>query len=241
MKKVRTFLSFDFDFFTREDPMWDWGHDENWHISLKEAIWYRRYAAIDLYKETNIMKYADFHPLGTYNRLHRLGYCVSKKTGVLVGDSHTGAYHHFKKFDKPELILHFDAHHDCFKREQLDCGSWLYHLYPEVPVVWVVPKWKEKDDLQKESIGRKNVRVITFEEIVTLGKCLITSAFIARSSDWVPPHHDIDFMAMLAEIHLKGIEVTFDKVYERKFPTESEAKNMYEENEKMKEELRRGV
>jgi hypothetical protein len=49
-------LSIDFDFFIKEDPMWDFGHNESILFLNFSPLWQIRYADYDLVKETDTWK-----------------------------------------------------------------------------------------------------------------------------------------------------------------------------------------
>ena len=146
-------LSVDFDFFSREDPAWDWGHSEpspneprDSHAHLYAAmVWMMgRYSMthmltgkrVDLFEETD-PKHAGLLPEDFVTTIDAAGlrwYDVDN-VPLWVADSHRHGLLAVRR-SRPTHVLSFDAHHDMYvelagrpelrqKNLPLNCGNWL--------------------------------------------------------------------------------------------------------------------
>lgn len=241
----KSVLSFDFDFFIREDFMWDFGHSETVNL-FQQAAWLARYTSIDLYKGTRIEKYADFLPEDTLMELFKAGFALGKNYTYGVADSHRHAYNFIKEFKEPVDVYHFDAHSDMYSANQnvIDCGNWLYKLIQENAVnkvTWIYPKWEEEPvgsvltklfELVKGDTGydiSDRIKACSWEDFkkrdTPLAEVPLNGIFLCRSGVWVPPHHDARFMALVKQLGMftKSKWIDYADVTKRTYPTEAEA------------------
>ena len=182
-------LSIDFDFFCREKQDWDWIHPLH-----KESYttWLLRYLNIDLQKECDPHKYADFNPVNMKSILSENGFDFSESQ-YGVADNHVYAHSFFCHDKQIKTIINFDAHHDCWPiyKNKIDCSSWLTSL-KNVKAVSVYPKWK---DPYADSEPDRDVKIIKWKDFKNeKHKYKVLKTFICRSSPWVPPHLDSLFL-----------------------------------------------
>ena len=237
---MKTLLSIDFDFFIREDPKWDFGHNEANEIFMN-AAWLARYLSIDLYKETNIKRYADFNPKDIISKLKWLGFKLENPR-VVIADSHKHAYNETKKL-KECRIFNFDAHHDYWDDEQkVSCANWLLksefsHYTKEL--TWIPPSWLRKFDYELPQSSRIETLFCDTLEENQFKNIKVDTIFLCRSGCWVPPHHDLEFFKMvkLLKSVSGGFEIV-ENIEKRKFPSKAKAKKILEDNKKMIESLR---
>lgn len=211
-------LSIDFDFFVREEPLWDWGHGEDSkEISYEQTVWSIRYSSSLLHipRATAPERYADFQPrlLPLMTALAEKGvYMVYGKTGEFgYADSHKEAYPFFLR-DKgrtvaerqpPDMLINIDAHHDCYNvNDELDCGNWLAKLMGRwvqpTRYIQLFPKWKEVE----HPLAHLPLTLQQFKDWPgTLDDPhRIRHIFICRSGARVPPHLDPMFTKFLNEV-----------------------------------------
>ncbi len=162
-ERPNIWLSIDWDFFSREEEEWDFGHDET--QTFFDIAWTARASMFlaqgqDLREET-ALHHADPMPSRFFASLRRAGYRFDNVRRVVVADSHKWAYQVFDRRVNPGphtstcRIVHFDAHHDliyggleaqkCLKADHPDCGNW--HLltlarYDHLRSLIVYPSWK---------------------------------------------------------------------------------------------------
>jgi hypothetical protein len=187
-KLLKLGLSIDFDYWSFEDPAWDFGHSEVNPLFKTSSMWAVRYLHIDLIKETALDK-TDFHPNEIIKQLKLKGLNIVNGITLAMADSHRHAYDFFSKNGAEiDAILHIDAHHDCWPYEEKnkpDCGNWLTALGKEVN--WIIPKWKNIEADAAPSISINKYLWDSFQLDIPN---VIVAAFICRSSAWVPPHLD---------------------------------------------------
>jgi len=213
-------VSVDFDYFVRELPIWDWGHqDENGKNAeiYTNVIWNVRYTTsrIDIIKETDLKKYADFEPLYLLSKFRKLGLKFNNTTRMMIAESHAQAYQFFKEMQS-NVMIHIDAHHDMYDdNDEITCGNWLANLTKVkqgMEIYHVVPKWeqewysgiKTKDEMFKKissAIGneikqRAVIKHLFFEDLPKFND-VVEGIFFCRSGSWTPPHLDQDFIDML--------------------------------------------
>jgi hypothetical protein len=160
------FLSIDWDYFVREDPMWDWGHSESWGGPMAEILWMQQIAAmymqgLDPVEEMDPDNHANPLPETFFDVLRQLDFDFTAVDGLWVSESHGAAYLMFATiYDDevwpPDIIFNFDAHHDlgykgfeslvCASKEgRIQCEDWLAHLllaYDETEVRVILPDWE---------------------------------------------------------------------------------------------------
>jgi len=245
---MKNVLSIDFDFFVREDPMWDWGHSENQAV-FNEVAWSMRYQSLKLYEECNPARYADFKPDCLIGALRACGMTFSDKIKVGIADSHIHAY----KFIKDEVgkcnVINFDAHHDMFDEgDELNCANWAAMLRGEGIMdryFWVKPKHISGNDYHEHKVKKWKV-TSDFYQNYRLRKGLelkIDAVFFCRSSVWVPPHLDEKFeeMIMLFEKFVSFNESNvklYGKLPKREVITEAQAEEVYKTYQKIMQDLR---
>jgi hypothetical protein len=185
---MKVALSIDTDFFTRENPMWDFSHNET-ALYMNDMLWDIRYSQINLHKETSL-RYVDLRPELLFETLIRKGFTFLK-TKVGSGWSHKDAYRFFRKYDF-DFVVNIDAHHDCgyHNFEEVACDNWIHFLKkakPSLSGVWIYPKWLSDKDINGNPIEGfinqpfNNINKFAGEVVVV---------YIAQSPAWVPPHHD---------------------------------------------------
>lgn len=250
-------LSIDFDFFVREDPMWDFGHQEGGPLAavFSNHIWPTRYAAVDLYTETDPQTYADFLPEHLVKRLAAKGLRFTGLTGRRLGvaDSHRHAYEFFRN-SKAHTLLNIDAHHDCWTGTNglsVACDNWLTFLRHERRqrhYIQLYPKWKDpsNDGPPQPLIGspvRKPAEVSIKQWAdwpgFGNGQHVVGDIFICRSPVWVPPHHDAAFIALVEQFRIftDGELTEIDNMRVRTAPTPEEAAAMREQQRAMLQQL----
>jgi len=229
-------LSLDFDFFIREDSVWDFGHREYDSIFVN-GMWLTRYQFIDLYNETRIEKYASFDPANAYEYLTDTHFVIADNFLLGIADSHLHAHSFFKK-DSIDTLYQFDAHHDMYKENGLTCGNWLSRLVNAKKVrqvCWAYPSWVKPsfyNDPRDDFSGR--IKMMSYSKFSTVKGIRIDKVFLCRSSVWTPPHHDRTFQKM-AESFTAQTEnsVDYGDLALRSYPTEEQAKEMFDAQTKM--------
>jgi hypothetical protein len=218
-------LSIDFDFFSYEDPLWDWGHSEA-PLFQEELVWTFRIlggtsVGIDFVKETSLEK-ADVHPLKVFETLQDLGWTIDEDCKLTISDSHVYAAPAFLSL--PDCrIVNLDAHHDlgyldtkkmksCWKSQRCRCDDWLWFLLkvnPQFEAVQVYPSWKDHtydwpDDPHwvGTSIEKRVCLAQYSQEMMKALAGNVVAIHIARSSAWVPPWHDHVVVALLDQLLL---------------------------------------
>jgi hypothetical protein len=212
------YLSVDFDFFSRENPEWEWGHAES--SLFQDIAWLTRAGR---YKETSLEKYARPHPTKFWDKLVELGFNFDSCKSLTVADSHMWAVNDLLKLCPGQVeIVNFDAHHDMGYRDwktlkrwlgalRADCSNWLllllYHL-EHLTAACVYPKWKGLRELRE--VGNpswKHPRIegrfrygVYSEQYARKLAGNVVGVFIARSGGWMPPWHDQAFIDFATEI-----------------------------------------
>jgi len=235
MKK--TVLSIDFDYFVRENPMWDFGHNEDQSV-FRHTAWIARYMSTNLYEECDPAKYADMMPKSMPSELEHAGFLM-KNARMFVADSHKDAYKAIKKVGECE-IYHFDAHSDMYPgMVDMNCGNWLLKLYEsgKCKVNWIYPKWMDEFGGPDNKFNY-NIDVKKFSELNAVRN--VDLVFICRSSAWVPPHLDPQFVEMVYTFGQKIEKVkVIDKCEVRPAPDKKQATEMYNDYLSMVDSLRR--
>jgi hypothetical protein len=237
---VKTIISVDFDFFVRENPLWDWGHSENNPIFINVA-WQARYGTEDLYKECDIKKYADFDPCLLITELIKLGFKFKSNFKLRIADSHRHCYEAIEEIGKSR-VYNFDTHHDLWRenKKQIDCANWLWRAVEDGLVKyvhWIAPSWSEEFNngdehwFNDEPEYRKFINGHYFKTFKLDKKPVeVDALFICRSSCWVPPHLDPDFLGMIKWANHCTRDVKFmDNIYKRKYPTRKESEEAMSE------------
>jgi hypothetical protein len=176
-------LSIDFDFFVREDPLWDLGHIEN--EFFMDLIWRARPHLLGLMK-------AEGHR-GFWDQL-RKSFTFDRE--IFVSESHLEAYNFVQPF---EQIILIDAHHDCWQKEDplnITCDSWAYYAthVAKCELIWVHPPWVDPTHMEIPSHVRGQVRTMTMEALCENFECHIDKVHVCRSGCWIPPWLDQEFI-----------------------------------------------
>ncbi|MBD3194334.1 MAG: hypothetical protein GF317_04715 [Candidatus Lokiarchaeota archaeon] len=173
---MKNILSIDFDFFCKEDPLWDWGHSEK--LECDNHVWFHRYvnSNFNLVEEIDPDVNADFAPADILTKIKEKGFIIKPNTPVCVADSHLKivdaiqAMHHEFIPNSWLNIINFDAHHDILYKEpddeekncvdwvyKINCDDWVYKLSllfgEKVLYHWVYPCWLEqfgKENIEKD-------------------------------------------------------------------------------------------
>lgn len=202
-------LSIDFDWFIRENPLWDWGHKEQMLFLNFNPLWLMRYSSLDLVKETDPKTYADFEPSDLIRMLKSKGFKFSRKTEFLMCESHLGITTAFKE-NHADLLISLDAHHDYWENGEaeasidldgcsVDCGSWLRYFQKKgfyKKTIIVYPKWLSDEDAQEDIKEHKIPFPIVHFKDLEQEDYEVQRVFLCRSGCWVPPHHDQDFLQL---------------------------------------------
>jgi hypothetical protein len=230
-------LSVDYDYFVPEDPLWDWGHKENdlfrfllWPIRLSGLL----AAGVDPREYAAAHKVAP-KPHSFWSTLEMLGYKLSRRTNICVADSHSYAANFFLTVNQynPVTLLHFDAHHDLgyrgkavidnLEQGRVACDDWHLALLHHCPNVirsrTVYPEWRGVDEWVqsfedtnwRKAIGPILQRVSAFawepSKLWQDEEVHVDNVFICRSSAWVPPYLDEDFVRFVRDLEKRSGEI----------------------------------
>lgn len=241
MSVRKIYLSVDFDYFSREEREWDWGHSERAAI-FTNAAWHSRSQRLE---ETSLERYANPHPRDFWEKLGELGFDFSSCESLVVANSHQWAAPDFLSLALPlhegakeTAVVNFDAHHDMgyqswkvLKKEWLDklrvdCSNWLLglmHQLPDLQGAVVYPEWKGLKEVQgahklswqnTKSLSKRFQYGVYNEEYVRSLAGEVVGIFVAKSSAWMPPWHDqafTDFVEDVAGSTGLGAEVRFEE------------------------------
>jgi len=209
---MRIYLSVDFDYFSREEEEWDWGHNET--PTFEDIAWYTR---VRWYDDTSLERFAKPHPSNFWSTLQQLGYTFDDCRSFTVANSHMWAAHDFLNVSPGDMIINFDAHHDMgysdwatlnskwLRRNRVDCSNWLLlllHRLSWLRAAVVYPPWKGERELDPErpkpwlkskTITDRFQHLVYDEERVRELAGPVGGVFIAKSSAWLPPWHDEAF------------------------------------------------
>lgn len=227
-------VSIDFDFFCREDPMWDWGHGEGGEVPFESVVWAYRYggATFNIIEQTDPETYADFLPSALVpNLVHqkRLVFTARRKRERQIGfaESHQCAFDFLRQnaFGRaPDFLVNIDAHHDVFgDSAKVHCGNWMTHLHADWPTtqfIQVYPKWQEVQyqGVEPASDNKLHVpahpwlNVFRWADWPGLEGVQVRNVFLCRSGAWVPPHLDPLFIGLAQELSELGYVEMCDKI-----------------------------
>lgn len=215
----RVALSVDFDFFARESAPGLYPTGEHYDGLLHH--WLAVYGKVDLYKEADPARWADFAPGALWKALASRGVVPGPKLVCAVAESHALAWDWFsKERAKFDSIVHIDAHHDCFRldaskqtkkwewpyrrisakayRAGVHAGNWLTTFEPSRPMISLYPKWKKP--VLDGRPHRRNARLVHWKNWRPAPESrVVTAMFVSRSGPWVPPHLDPHFAALVED------------------------------------------
>lgn len=249
-------LSVDYDFFCREDPMWDWGHQES-SVFESGVAWQARYMNMPVHRETSQLKYADVQPTALWESLRDV-MVLTKVRKIQLADSHRHAFNFFhQEATPPTHVVNIDAHHDFWPRGVSEgaepaAENWAAYLYDRwhavTRFVQVYPRWKDAA-LDGPTTPRREVVIEhalddfkkSLRELNTLhgSKPVVRNLFICRSPAWVPPHLDKGLLAMIKGITAMNPTATADyaePMYKRKAPSQREAEQWWKDHTQRVEE-----
>ena len=212
-KPKRILLSIDFDYFFKENPLWDFGHAETSYFCT--TAWDIRYKTgkINLIEETDPKRFADFQPKAWFEEiLKKFKFNISQNCQAWTNASHAGIVPAVEmtklEFD---VLVNYDAHHDFFgdpEQKQVHCGNWGWKLKernPDLRAFWIVPKGLKEfhtDETLADDVP-EFVRVQTHKDFEFNAPAEVVGIFFARSDPWVPPHHDPAFNDMVGGVSQK--------------------------------------
>jgi hypothetical protein len=196
-------LSIDWDFFIREKPEWDFGHKESLLFILPNPVWLVRYAKWDLVKETDIRKFADFHPSEVLREFEKKGLKM-RGAELYVAESHVFIVEAFKRRCPGRVLINLDAHYDLYvpAGDYVTCENWgSYFLDKDYyeKMIFVLPRWKEgweKSEFRRRASKTHKIICYPSWEDLPRGNYEVRRIFVCRSGAWCPPHHDEEFVEL---------------------------------------------
>jgi hypothetical protein len=212
-------LTVDYDFFWREDPIWDFGHREGGAF-WDTIIWQIRMAGgnmtgFDL--KTEMEKGVDPKPEVFWSFIQGMGFDL-KGAKLTVSNSHVHAAEAFIDYvNVGKRIVNFDAHHDIaypqpfskdykhvrklWSKGSCEAGSWLglmLHVFDfDADVVY--PSWKGMFDGKPRIREAKNVNFHVFGNGSSVNGGDVLALHIAKSPVWSPPWGDQRFISFVRE------------------------------------------
>lgn len=211
-KRVEDYIAVnvDWDFFFKEDSMWDWGHRES--SLFLEAAWQWRFEQflgsqsmggrdLEQFYQPNIL-YKSF-----WEELQRLGFDFSDAL-FLIGESNLGAWSSFANMPVSH-VYNFDFHHDVAYEDlgkRVDCGNWLGQLLREkkrLTATIVYPtKERQADEFHLpesvETLIGSKIQATTFRALEEAPR-KVRYLFICRSGSWTPPWADDQFLGFIGQ------------------------------------------
>lgn len=218
-------LSIDFDFFVRENPLWDWGHTESpFHRDLMWPIREAGFVGGDLRAEMDPNTHSNPKPAEFWSALSAAGLDL-RGARVAVGDSHLWGLPFFLgvptagKQCAGKRVVHVDAHCDlgyhtsrhALQRSvaegESDCASWLYTFMvnrKNLSLDVVYPAWKGLEEINdhlpwRKTAVAKRTRWSVFGDNPDLFSERVEAVYICRSGAWVPPWLDQTFIDLVKE------------------------------------------
>jgi hypothetical protein len=213
-------LSIDFDFFSPEAPEWDWGHLAT---SNEELVWTLRAKNLKaMGLDPVLATYSNNPSFDTFwDILNKNGYDFSRVKKFGISDCHSEAMKFYgvdwTGRSKPgRTLLNIDAHHDLgygiHDLSAVDSGNWHIALHKHRPKLIskiLYPTWEKQESAFPMEItalhvmdhldkSRVSAAKWSEEEIQkTAGK--VDGVFICRSSLFVPPWKDYQFIDFVSE------------------------------------------
>lgn len=177
-----TVISVDWDYFIPEKISWDLEHKES--LLYLKMLWMHRMYLKDEMKVNGLLR-------GFWDRLPVKGHPL-----LFVSDSH--AYvHQVLQIFKPDRVVLFDAHHDCWKKtnSNIYCHDWGTHFRDSGgEILWVHPDDEQHRDLVAYSTP-PSLEHQTPETSLVLGS--VDAVHICRSGCWTPPWLDKRFISFV--------------------------------------------
>ncbi|MGW8180478.1 MAG: hypothetical protein ACWGQW_17215 [bacterium] len=231
---MRYWLSIDFDYFVREESIWDWGHREA--PLFRDFLWQPRvqgflHNGVDLRKEMDPQAFAKPTPDQFWKALEERGLNISRATRLIVADSHTwgavvfGAWWPGKVPKNHRTLLSFDAHHDLgysqhnardtVESQNIDCASWLLwvmHQWKHLQARIIYPPWRGLEEWKYSEpsfkgffYGDVRKRVNASVWDDDIPSGEVDQIYICRSGSWVPPWLDNQFIKFVRELESKTL------------------------------------
>ena len=216
-------LSVDWDFWFREEPEWDLGHEET-KLFQASAVWMTRAHLRQEYVPKP--EYRKF-----WKQLEETGIRFGGKPLAVAGESHAYAYGWLAECGE---IIHFDAHHDMgYNEKALDenhvayCDDWLYKLAVANPLLKVRLVWPDWVPEYKESLLRASwlkplkdrLTVTPWSAFQSLReKAVVRRLYIAHSGAWTPPWADEQFLEFCQVCPAKVTGYISASFHPRKWP-----------------------
>jgi hypothetical protein len=190
---VKALITVDWDFFVREDPLWDIQHNETGlYIN---TLWHLRGHLIDAMKTDGnekgfwkaLQKQVDLHDVPVY-----------------VSESHSFAFQVIL-LHRPELVISYDTHHDLWPRAKNDpdvfCHNWLrayLQTFQHARAIWVYPEHSAGQfRMPEDKIARRCKRRPPENRLPA--SLQIEAIHICRSGAWTPPWLDEAFGKFVGE------------------------------------------
>lgn len=216
MGKILNVLSLDFDFWVRDDPNYDFGHNED--LRINHILWSIRASQFlargkDIEKIVRIEP-SEISPQNFYTHLVKKHVDITESE-ILSTDSHARIVDFLKSHKKINLV-HIDAHHDfgySDQQDRINCGNWVQFLVNQKKISkihLIYPKWRDgyllDFDLNPEvklriEEWRKKYKIpvtISFG-LENLNPFKVNKFFMCRSGAWVPPWLDLHFFNILSK------------------------------------------
>lgn len=214
-------LSVDFDYFVREDPMWDWGHSES--PLFKDFIWAIRAqgalaSGFNIFEETDPYRHGVPSPDVFWDNLIQRGMGFSSTSSFIVADSRLWASTYFSSLLKERGIerarlFNFDAHHDLGYSngrdysKSVDCSNWLGFLldrFPRLTTQLVFPGWKGEEPWEGAVGDCIQPRISSCvwggssDHMDARGE--VIGIYFCRSGAWTPPWTDGIYTGMVRDL-----------------------------------------
>lgn len=234
MRKHRSILSVDFDYFYPDSIGYDWGHSEHRGKLMAAIIWQTRAGSRHLISgETALESYVPSVPVDFWDRV------LQNRPRLYVADSHLMIWKRLEEGTQTSVV-NVDAHHDCgykpldfsSRTVNVDCSNWgaIGAIMGKISGFHqVYPKWRKKTPEVKPDCGLPNSTRYSLP-----GPKKYDEVFICRSGAWTPPWYDDAFWAFVKA--LKTPYETLDDVEESRDMNLQQAKAVAAQWNKMLED-----
>jgi len=198
-------LSIDWDYFFPDVAPYDWGHTENRSPMPQQLLWTIRAGNGDMYgKNRPAIDY--IKPSGAEKNFWN--YIKFKEHSLLaICESHSDLHAIVDKVlvAKKIGVWNFDAHHDLYHKDELDCANWPHHLITDGYIKLkdyhlIMPAWAKEANVMCNSAYRRDRVDVRYDMPEDLPE--FDMIFICRSGAWTPPWCDADWIKFIE--HWKG-------------------------------------
>mgnify|MGYP001609838404 CR=1 FL=1 len=211
LKQERVAVNVDWDFFFKEDPMWDWGHREA--LIFLDLMWYNRFESFALSPRLGAQDLEHFYqPNRLYKRfwskLESLGFDFSQAL-PLVGDSNIGAWSYFSGVPVKH-VYNFDFHHDVAYHDldkMVECGNWLGQLLKlkkrlTSTIVYPTKQRRDEEFHLPESVDSLVGSRVYATDLRSLEAAprKVNYLYICRSGCWTPPWADSQYIQFVSQV-----------------------------------------